>query len=274
MGNSNLVIGPRGLSEFSNKIRHVPALTLKYTLQKLQSALNQAKTQGVILDSEVSFVNKELYAILKDNLHKMGSKDEIIKLDNLQDEKSRDNDHEDFSEPVNKQPIVIDITPKKPEMKKPQEQFKIVDSDKPVSEPIEKPKIQTSEEKIDRQTIAKSETDGNLKEKKEEAPVVQVVGRFAIKKQTPKPVQQVQLESTKDEEVSKVEKDLREVVTDSRGCQTDHEDHEDQNQVTHRSSEDQRKEPGPNIIEFKVSIMVYSIFHISCDLYDINMKLQ
>ena len=102
-------------------LRHVPALTLKYTLQKLQSALNQAKTQGVILDSEVTFVNKELWTILKDNLHKMGSKDEMIKLENLQDEKARDHEQEDFTEPDAK-PIVIDITPKKPQITKPQAQ--------------------------------------------------------------------------------------------------------------------------------------------------------
>ena len=141
-----------------------------------------------------------------------------------------------------------------------QEQFKIVESDKlPISEPEIKAKTVQSEEKAEIKVNAKTETDGNLKDKKEETPVV-VVGRFAIKKQPPKPVQPVQSETNLEEEAPKEDKDSREIGAEgvsSRGCQTDHEDHDDPNQITKRSTEEQRKEQPLNIIELKIRVYYY-----------------
>ena len=84
-------------------------------MQKLQSSVNSIKTQGVILESEVTSVSKAFFDILKDNLEKMGSTDELNKFDKLPQYIGQEDETASAAEP--KPPVIIDLTPQKPPTK-------------------------------------------------------------------------------------------------------------------------------------------------------------
>ena len=85
----------------------------------MQSSINSLKSQGVILESEVSSVQTALSDILKDNLKKMGSKEELKKADDVvkqicdPNRKTTDEPVEPDLGTVEARVMVVDLTPKK-----------------------------------------------------------------------------------------------------------------------------------------------------------------
>lgn len=207
-----------------NSVRHVPPLTVKYTMQKLQSSINTIKTQGVILESEVSSVTKALYDILEDNLKKMGSKDEMDKFGTLPQTIGKVHDDVGLDlfnlTPDGQKMITIDITPKKSELKPKKIEYEKIDTieedeKKNIKSEILKVDI-TADDKLlyDHSSPETSKNNTLLsaeelpKEPEVILPTTKVKGRFQIK-EVIKPVQKT--EPVKEDKPVKIEKveDLR-----------------------------------------------------------------